>query len=325
MFFTINNSIGGSEMKTALIIGVTGNFGSQMTQTFLNNGWQMKALIRDKTKAPDFISTSNIYIGDSKDENAVKAAAQSVSLIIYAANPAYHRWQEEALQMLEPTVRVAETLKLRILFPGNVYGYAPGEKAKTEMDEQNPLTDKGEIRIRMEERLKKSSKNGAKVTIIRAGDFIGPNMHMGWLDFILKGKNTKYSLAMPHDDKHVHFWSYLPDLCANAIKLIESPESDYDNWNDPGLKLTTSDWRETLKKNGYTVKMKSFPWWFFKVFSPFNPMLREVLKTRYLWQSTLVLDGSKLKKKLGNQFVQTSLEQIIRSITGKSDIRKNAA
>jgi nucleoside-diphosphate-sugar epimerase len=313
----MNISNGGLTMKRALIIGITGNFGSQMAQSLSENGWQIRALMRDKSKAPSWLSSSQICVGSATDENAVTKAAQGTSLIVYAANPAYHRWHQEAMRTLEPVVRVAETLKLRILFPGNVYGYSPREKAVTESEPMHPPTEKGEIRIQMETRLRQASKKGATVTIVRAGDFLGPNMHLGWLDHMLKGKGGQYSFAMPHDEEHVHYWTYLPDLCANTVKLIESPESDFDLWHDPGLALTRADWSSAFAENGCTLKMKKFPWWFFKIVSPFNPMLREVLKMRYLWQSKVVMDGSKLKNKLGSDLHKTSLTEIIAALLRK--------
>ena len=306
-------------MKTALIIGITGNFGGQMAQSLLKSGWQIKALMRDKSKAPNWLSPFQIHVGSARDENAVTRAAQDTALIVYAANPAYHRWHQEAMQMLEPVARVAETLKLRILFPGNVYGYSPGQKAKTESDTMQPPTDKGEIRLRMEARLKQASENGATVTIVRAGDFLGPNMHLGWLDYMLKGKGGRFSFAMPHNEQHVHYWTYLPDLCANTVKLIDSPESDFDVWHDLGLALNRYDWSRAFADNGYDLKTKNFPWWFFKIASPFSPMLREVLKMKYLWQSNVVMDGIRLKKKLGVELHETSLTKIVAALVEKLD------
>ncbi len=303
-------------MKTALIIGITGNFGGQMARTLSKNGWQIRALMRDPSKAPDWLSKSQINIGSARDENAVAKAAQGAALIVYAANPAYHRWHKEAMQMLEPTARVAENLELRILFPGNVYGYSPGPKAKTESDAMEPPTDKGEIRNRMEARLKQASQNGATVTIVRAGDFLGPNMHLGWLDYMLKEKKGYYSFAIPHNEQHVHYWTYLPDLCVNTVTLIESPESEFDIWHDPGLALTKEDWSNAFANNGFILKTKSFPWWFFKVVSPFSPMLREVLKMKYLWQSNVVMNGTKLKNKLGADLQETSLTEVVAALVG---------
>lgn len=305
-------------MKTALIIGITGNFGSQMAQTLLKNGWQIRALMRDSSKAPSWLSPAQIHVGSARDEKAIVQAAQGAALIVYAANPAYHRWHQEAMQMLEPTARAAETLGLRILFPGNVYGYSAGQKAKTESDAMQPPNDKGEIRLRMESRLKQASLNGATVTIVRAGDFLGPNMRLGWLDYMLKVKKGFYTFAMPHNGQHVHYWTYLPDLCANAVTLIESPESDFDVWHDPGLALTRDNWSSAFADNGFALKTKNFPWWFFKIVSPFSPMLREVLKMRYLWQSNIVMDGTKLKQKLGANLQKTPLSDIVASLVGKS-------
>jgi nucleoside-diphosphate-sugar epimerase len=235
-------------------------------------------------------------------------------MIVYAANPQYHRWHEDALQMLEPTAKVAEARQLKILFPGNVYNFAPQAKAIGEGALMNPPTDKGEIRVAMEQRLKQAATNGASVLIVRAGDFLGPNMHMSWLDFIAKPKNRKLTMSMPHPEHHVHYWSYLPDLCANAELLVGKLESNFEIYHDPGLALTTDDWLKAFRECGVVVKVKSFPWWFFKVVSPFNPVLREVLKMKYLWLDTLVLDGSKMRKALGEQIHATPLTSIIEQV-----------
>lgn len=298
-------------MKTALIIGISGNFGGQMARTLSKNGWQIKTLMRDASKAPDWLASANIFTGSAQDESAVDQAAQGAELIVYAANPPYHKWHQEAMKMLEPTIRVAEKRGLRILFPGNVYSYAPQPTAIKESVTVKAPTDKGEIRVQMEERLKQASQNGASVTIIRAGDFFGPDMHLSWLKMILKKGKKGYSYSAPHDPQHVHFWSYLPDLCANAVKLVENPESNFDIWHDKGFALTLEDWRKAFSASGIALQIKKFPWPIFRILSLFSPMLREVIKMKYLWETNVVLDGTKLKNKLGKDLNSTALNEIV--------------
>jgi nucleoside-diphosphate-sugar epimerase len=308
-------------MKTALIIGITGNFGVEMARALKAQNWTIKVLMRDASKAPDFVVPEHIIEGSARDESTVDQASEGVDLIVYAANPKYHRWHEEALQMLEPTAKVAELKQLKILFPGNVYNFAPQAQSIHEETMMNPPTDKGQIRIAMERRLKEAANKGARVLIVRAGDFLGPKMHMSWLDFIAKRKSQGLTMSMPHSDQHVHFWSYLPDLCANAGLLAEKIDSDFEIYHDPGLALTTADWVQALQERGVMVKVKPFPWWFFKAVSPFNPVLREVLKMRYLWQETVVLDGSKMRATLGEQLHATPLSSVIEQVllVGEAD------
>jgi nucleoside-diphosphate-sugar epimerase len=305
-------------MKTALIIGIGGNFGHQMAQALSDNGWQIKALMRDAKKAPKWLNATQIKLGSARDKSTVLQAAQGVDLIVYAANPQYHRWHEEALQMLEPTVQIAEELGLCILFPGNVYNFTPTEQRISEQQAMRAPSDKGKIRIAMEARLQKASLSGAKVTIVRAGDFLGEQMQMSWLDHMLKGKNGQYKLAMPHDERHVHYWTYLPDLCANAAMLMSKSSADFEVWHDPGLALTTHDWQEAFIANGYSVKTSALPWWVFRFIAPFNPMLREVLKMRYLWQQPVVMDGSKMQGALGARLRKTEFKAIVASMVKRS-------
>ncbi|HET8903035.1 MAG TPA: NAD(P)H-binding protein, partial [Saccharospirillum sp.] len=149
-------------MKTALIIGINGNFGSQMALALREQGWAIRALMRDPAKAPAWLKSEFVIKGNAQDDSAVLQAAQGVDLMVYAANPPYHRWPQEAMAMLEPAVKAAEQLKLQLLFPGNVYVYAPQAAPIDEQVSMNPPTDKGLIRQQMEQRLQRASEQGAR-------------------------------------------------------------------------------------------------------------------------------------------------------------------
>ncbi|MEZ9232246.1 NAD-dependent epimerase/dehydratase family protein [Vibrio amylolyticus] len=298
-------------MKTALILGITGNFGSQMAKAFKAEGWRVRALLRDKNKAHTWLSPEDIWIGGVSNEPLIEEAAFGVDVIAYAINPVYYRWDTQALQLLEPTVRVAEKLNIRILFPGNVYNFAPNAELISEGASMNPVTRKGAIRVDMEQRLHRASQQGAKVTIVRAGDFIGPDTHFSWLDMTLKQKRNRAQMKFPHDDKHVHFWSYLPDLCANTAKLMATNQSSFEVWHDDGLKLSQSDWQKAFLENDNKLQVSKFSWWAFTLITPFSPLLKEVMKMRYLWQQPVLLDGTKMKLALQDQYKTTPLADIL--------------
>jgi len=304
----------GNKMKSVLIIGITGNFGSQMALALTQHGWKVKALMRDTTMAPDYLDKSAIFQGNANNKDDVLKAAQQADVLVYAVNPAYHRWHLEALPMLEPCLQAAEILGLRVLFPGNVYNYQPQQMLVDEDNEQTSTTDKGVIRQKMEQRLFKASQQGAKVMIIRAGDFIGPDMRLSWTEHMLKQKKSHWQVSMPHNNNHTHFWSYLPDICANATLLLEQAEHDFEVWHDGGLALKTSDWQQAFNANGMQTKITGFPWVIFKVIALFSAELRAVIKMRYLWQEHVVLNGQKMKNKLAKKWLSTPFKGILAKI-----------
>lgn len=298
-------------MKTALILGISGNFGAQMAMALHGENWQIRALVRDKSKAPNWVSSENVWVGDASDEKAVEQAAAGVDLIVYGVNPTFDRWPQDALRLLEPSVRVAEKHNLRLLFPGNVYNFAPSSEPITEDTSMSPVTEKGVIRVNMEQRLRLASQQGASITIVRAGDYIGPKTQLGWLDAILKQKQDRATMQFPHDEQHVHFWCYLPDFCANTAKLMSLPQSHFEVWHDEGLTLSQKDWQQAFLANGQLLKTTRFSWWLLKVIGLFKPVIGEVVKMRYLWQQPVILSGKKMRKALGDNFQSTPLSEIL--------------
>jgi nucleoside-diphosphate-sugar epimerase len=299
------------KMKTALIIGGNGNFGTEMAIALQQSGWRVRALVRDAAKADQLLKFDKVVQGDATSQQDVEQAALGADVIVYAANPPYHRWPELAMKMLEPTILAAQKLQCRILFPGNVYGLSPSQANITEEKLNAPVTEKGRIRVLMETRLEQATNQGAKVSIVRAGDFIGPKMASSWLSHIFKNNKRGVTMAMPHDEQHEHFWTYLPDLCANAAQLLNMPQSDFDVWHDPGFCLKAEDWRNAFAANSISVKTTRFPWWMFTLLTLVSPMLKEVMKMRYLWQQRIVLDGQKMTGVLGDSLQKTPLTEII--------------
>ncbi|WP_394170995.1 NAD-dependent epimerase/dehydratase family protein [Saccharospirillum alexandrii] len=299
-------------MKTALIIGITGNFGAQMALALREQGWGIRALMRDPAKAPGWLQPDCVISGSAQDESAVLQAARGADLLVYAANPQYHRWHQEALAMLEPAVRAAEQLKLQLVFPGNVYGYAPQAESVDEQVRMNPPTDKGLIRQQMEQRLHRASEQGAGVLIVRAGDFIGPNTTMTWLDLMASVKGSRVRLKLPHDDQHVHYYSYLPDLCTNTAKLLNGPLLDWEVFHDPGLALSKADWQNAFQSLGVSARMSAFPWWGLRLAALVSPLMKEVMKMRYLWRQPVIMNGEKMIQQLGDRRQATALPVIVR-------------
>jgi nucleoside-diphosphate-sugar epimerase len=313
----------GNTMKTALVIGINGNFGSHIAHALRDQGWSIRALLRDPAKAPAGLALEAVLQGDAQDPIAVKRAAQGVDALVYAANPPYPLWAQQAMAMIEPSVQAAETLGLQLVFPGNVYTFAPQAGPIDEAVAPNPPTDKGVIRLRMEERLYQASQRGARVLIVRAGDFIGPNTHMTWVNLMATVSNQGVTLKLPHDAHHVHCYSYLPDLCSNTALLLREPLPQWAVFHDPGLAVSEADWRSAFAQLDVPVTVRRFPWWGLQLAALFSPLLREVQKMRYLWQQPVLLNGHKWQERLSSEMKATPLTEVIRQAVLNTDGRRS--
>ncbi len=103
----------------------------------------------------------------------VARAATGAAVIVHAVNPpGYQRWAELVLPMLDNTIAAAKTEGATIVLPGTVYNFGPDAFPFIDEDApQRPVTKKGAIRVEMEARLQRASREGARALIVRAGDF----------------------------------------------------------------------------------------------------------------------------------------------------------
>lgn len=301
-----------SSIKSALVIGCTGAFGSAVAKELLHRGWNIKALMRNPDKCPSWLVPSQVVKGDCRSLQDVEQAAEDVDLIVYGANPIYTDWHEKAETMLEPTAIVAEKRKLHVLFPGNVYGFDPTKTPFiSETSIQSPVTDKGVIRQRMENRLAHACHRGATVTLVRIGDFIVKNSQSATINHLLVRGKKGWTLANPSPALHQHSFAWLPDVAANAVSLLSHDKSGFNVWHEPGVVTTHREWLSTFRTLKLPIKSKQFSWWALIPLSWFNPMTREVVKMRYLWQQSLLLDGKKMKTTLGDNYRCSSLTEIV--------------
>lgn len=306
--------------KTVLVIGCNGTFGSAVGLELFKQGWHVKALLRDKSKRPDWLAETDVYIGDCCIFDDLECAADGVDLLVYGANPLYHQWQEKAESMMEATVKIAEKNALHILFPGNVYVYNPHiTPLVCEQSITESVTEKGHIRIAMEKRLFRASQNGATVTVIRSGDFIAKGAESSWFNHLLKPRKGGWSLSNPSPEGHLHCYAWLPDIAANAVALLALDKKGFNVWHEAGVVASHSDWLETMQTLNLNVTSKRLPWWQLKIVGLFDPIVKEVVKMRYLWQQSLVLDGTKMQRALGVNYCRSSLADIVTALTNSDE------
>ena len=298
--------------RAILIIGATGGVGGEAARAFLSRGWTVRALNRDPERAAArFASLGAIEWrkGDAMNQAEVVAAAEGVSIVLHAANPpGYRNWQGLALPMLESSIAAAKSAGARLVFPGTVYNFAPETFPNVaESAPQQPKTRKGAIRVAMEQRLERASREGVPVLIVRAGDYFGASAANSWFSqgLVKPGKALR-SVTYPGEREVGHDWAYLPDVAETMARLVErgdelAPFEVFHfegHWFERGVELADA----TRRAAGVpSAAIRRFPWFFVYLLSPFVETFRELLEMRYLWQAPLRLNNRKLLDFLGEE------------------------
>jgi len=297
--------------RTALIIGITGSIGREVTGALARRGWQVRALHRDPAAAAASrtLPYSVQWVkGDAMRSSDVIEAAHGTALIVHAANPPkYRNWRGLALPMLDNTIAAARSSNARILMPATIYNFgSDAPRVLKENSPQIPTTRKGRVRVEMELQLQKASLYGVRSTVVRAGDFFGPGAGNSWLtQGMIRARDRVRSVFYPGPPDVGHAWAYRPDLAETMVRLIEcedDPTRDYEvfhfrgHWLERGVEMAERVCRVCgISKE----RIKPFPWWAIKLAAPFVNVCHEMLEMRYLWQVPLQLDNSKLTALIG--------------------------
>ncbi|WFU49099.1 NAD-dependent epimerase/dehydratase family protein [Sinorhizobium terangae] len=294
---------------TVLVLGATGGIGGAVARGLHLRRWTVRALNRDAAKASRKAPAVEWIQGDAMNATDVRAAAEGASVIIHAVNPpGYRDWGKLVLPMLDNTIAAAKAVGARIVLPGTIYNFGPDAFPVLDEDApQNPRTEKGAIRKEMEARLKAASEAGVRVIILRAGDFFGPGAANNWFSQgLVKPGKPLTAISYPGKKGIAHQWAYLPDVAETMIRLIERAESlppfaahhMRGFFDDDGTKMIAAIRRAVGNPD---LKVKSFPWWFVSLASPFVPLFKELKEMRYLWREPLEMRNDRLIATLGDE------------------------
>lgn len=297
--------------KVALVLGATGGIGGEVARQLHDAGWQVRALRRrlERESARDGISWMQ---GDALNRADVMRAARGVGVIVHAVNPpGYRKWSQLVLPMIDNTIAAAIAEHATIVLPGTVYNYGPDAfPVLTETSPQNPGTRKGAIRVELERRLQAASERGARVIVVRAGDFFGPKVGNSWFaQGLVKPGRPVQTINLPGDAGVGHQWAYLPDVARTMVALLNrrqtlEPFAAFHmngHWDADGTQVATAIERVVTKHGDPAPKQRAFPWWLIRIASPFVTTLRELLEMRYLWRQPVRMSNERLQAVLGEE------------------------
>lgn len=309
-------------MKT-LVIGASGGFGGAVARELLQRGHSVRCLVRPGGREVR-LAGAETFAGDALRAEDVERAAADREVIVFGFHLPYPKWDPGCFVALDATLAAAQKAGATVAFPGNVYGLGPDfSRPMTEDAPREALSRKGAIRNEMEAMLQR--RPGVRSLVLRAGDYFGPGAANTALELIarrsVRGGGSLFDLGEPGV---LHEWAYLPDVAAALVRLLEQRDqlAEHEVFHFEGYHVTSEELMAAIMGIIGPRRVRRFPYWVLSMLSPFWRLAREILEVRYLWQRPVLLDGSRLRARLGvapmplADALRRSLEMMLRTPDG---------
>lgn len=292
-------------MSKIVVLGAAGRLGGAAAKAFVKAGWTVSGVARGAKLKALPIGVEPIE-ADAMDEAALIAACEGADIILHAINPPYDKWPETVVPIARNVIAAAKATSATVMFPGNIYNYGTG--LALDMDESHAgRTDveKGNIRIAMEGLFEKAAKeSGLRTIIIRAGDFFGGPAGGSWIDLMILKDAAKNKFVWPGPWDAIHAFAYVNDLADAFVRVAEKRDEldPFTTLHFRGYAITGNQMHRAAEEAlGRSLSRGGAPWTMMKIGGLFNPMVREVIKMRYLWNIPHSLDNSRLEALIGQE------------------------
>ena len=294
--------------QTVVILGARGRMGLAAARAFVQAGWRVFGQIRAGTPPPALAGVHWLTT-PLHDTAALAAQAQGASVLVHALNPPYTdaAWRTQAPALLESALALARALDATVLLPGNVYNFGAGMPALLREDTpQLPSTEKGRIRVALEQRL---AQSGLRSVVIRSGDFFGSGSQ-SWFDLVLTKDLARGRFTYPGALDVATPWAYLPDLARVFVAVAEQRAQlpPFAVLHVAGQPISGRQWCALLEpiarqqrwlRDGAQLEVRAMPWRSMRALSWLAPRMASLLAMRYLWDTPHALDNTRLTALIG--------------------------
>ncbi|WP_306048553.1 NAD(P)H-binding protein [Oceaniradius stylonematis] len=289
-------------MSTIVIAGAAGRIGHAAAEAFIEAGWTVRGIARG-AKLGRLPAGVEPVEADAMDREAMIAACAGADVVLHALNPPYDKWDELAMPMAENVIAAARAAGATVMLPGNVYNY--GTAVRPGLTEDTPMapdTEKGRIRVAIEDRLRAESETGPRSVVLRAGDFFGGPVDGSWFDLVIAKDLRKGRVVWPGRRDIDHAFAFMPDFARAFVMVADRRETlpPFARLHFAGHTATGQQFHAAMETAvGRPLRNGAAPWTIMRVIGLFNPLVREVVKMRYLWDTPHSLDNTRLEALIG--------------------------
>lgn len=299
-----------------VVLGAGGSIGNAVARSAAARGHTVRAVARHPELIPDLPAGVERYRADVLDATATTAACTGADVIIHAVNVPYPDWAELVPRVAANARSAAEATGAILGFPGNVYPY--GVPQTNPVLESHPFaatTVKGRLRAAIE-RDSMAAHAAGKIRLVlpRYPDFYGPNVLNPLFAPIFDGAISGKGCRWPIDADLPHEFIFIDDAATAMIRLIETPAAHGVPVHVPGPGTIPA--REFVRlayaEGGHSEKLSTFGRGAWRVAGTFNAEIRGAYEMAYLFETPVVLGGSRYDSLVGESRPTTPYPEGIR-------------
>ena len=296
------------------IIGASGAVGRSVADAFHADGARLRLVGRRKSPlAPVSKPGDELIMADVSTLQGCRSALEGADAAVYTLGLPYTTEAFAAYpRMMQAFVTAARELGLkRILLISNVYPYGlPQAPRVAESHPRNPVMAKGEHRKAQEDILLAASSPEMETISLRLPDFYGPGVESSLLTMAAKAAATGSTATMLGPAETEHEFVFTPDVGPVVKALLEHPGPVAGAYNFAGAGTITQRALAELmfKAAGHPPRLRVLPPWQQNIVGLFMPVLRELKDVRYLSETPVLLDDTRLRTLLPG-LVKTPYEE----------------
>ena len=291
-------------MNKIIVLGINGHIGNAVARAFLAAGYAVTGFGRSN-KHP--IPGVTFIKGDANDVAQMRTAIGDTDLVFNGLNLPYHQWNEGRMEAQhERVIAALGATGKTLLMPVSIYNYSATDRVVTPDLPQHPQTPRGDIRKRVEDLYRAAAARGdMQFLMIRAGDFYGPGTTGDWFDLAMMPDVKKGKVALMGASGIAHAWAWLPDLARAFVKVAEARGrlGSFENFHFAGHFVTPEEMRDAIAAVAPRgTRFSAVPRWMFPLIGLVDPLMREMAKMAYLWETPMALRDPRLEAMLGRNF-----------------------
>jgi nucleoside-diphosphate-sugar epimerase len=215
------------------ILGAGGAIANELSKVLLQNNVPHTLVSRNSKTISGAIYKSADLTNSAQTDDAIKGSL--VVVLCPGLKYDIRLWKEQWPAIMTNTINACRKNNARLIFFDNVYMLGKVHGAITEATPYNPVSQKGELRAKLDMQLMAEVKAGNLTAMIaRSADFYGPNcktsvLNLLVLDKLAKGKKGQWMV----NDKVIHSLTFTPD-CGKALWMLSKNEQAWNQvWNMP--------------------------------------------------------------------------------------------
>ena len=251
-----------------------------------------------RSGAQDLPPGAESVVGDASNAEFLTRVCERADAVFNCANPPYHRWMSDWPPIANALLHAAEVSGATLVTLSNLYAYGQPSGPMRPTDPPKSTLPKSVVRATMwRDALAAHEAGRLRAVEVRASDFIGRGSQSLFERALPALRRGKAAMVISNPDI-IHSWTYVDDVARTLVATALDDASTGRVWHALTNEAKTT--REVLtdftRHAGLAdPTIRVIPKVVLRTMGVVSPLLRELPKTAYQFESPFIIDDSETR------------------------------